>query len=627
MLPPDKRMRSAGPASFKLIASSAGKVTLKLEVRDEDYELLKDWTEERRLKPGKNEVRVSLPRRFPTGRYYAEVQVLAGEKVVHWGALAYSVKRMSVIKALELDGGAYHEGDTLKIRAVYQGPKKGWAVFSVVDSFGRELTKEKLRVSDEMQVELPLRNVRAITHEVRLTIRDGDDVLEKKKVSFTVPYERRKSFLFMAWCQGFGTDARSINMARVLPSCGLDVNLIGRAEGAGPYGMGAIPIAMNLHGLLLDKHLFNRQRIEKLKPELRKRAEPGTKYGTLGYTLGDEPYVNAFKEEGRFSASPTVMRAFREFVKRMYGDIRHLNRQWGTRYRSFEKIKFKKESELLKRKNNPSPWCDYRMFVTHAFIRYMLSAKETIREVHPGARVGFDGAEEFSSHDGYDWYEMCRKFEVLGVYLRPRALHKLFNVHCVRSFGGRDAIKGFWINGRDWETIRYAPWLALFNGFDTLWWWESSFVGAPQNILASDYRPGIFFKPMKEELGEIKSGLATLLLHSERVWDGIAIHYSQNNFHASTLACGDIRHIVEIGQVYHLFDTSPKLKGHYAASWKCWFALLSDLGFQFDLIARQQIEQGKLTNATGYSSCPSGSHYLARKLRRSGASLRTAERS
>jgi hypothetical protein len=42
--------------------------------------------------------------------------------------------------------------------------------------------------------------------------------------------------------------------------------------------------------------------------------------------------------------------------------------------------------------------------------------RDAIRQEHPGVIVGFDGAEQYSSYDGYDWWLMAREMDMINVY-------------------------------------------------------------------------------------------------------------------------------------------------------------------------------------------------------------------
>ena len=565
-----------------------------------DYHALRQWNVPAELAQGPNRLSVPLAANVPTGRYFVELRmrIAAGGKILDWGAAAYEVTRTARVVSLQADRETYQPGDNVALEAHCEGVEGGAEAFELSDSFGRLLATAEVPAGPNLTVRLPLRNVRATVHEARLTIHRGDDRLAEARAPVIVPFRRTRDFYFLTWRSGFGPDARSMNIARTLRSYGVDVLSNGgfaAAASAAAYGMTAVPYSMSTHGLLLDKHLFNAEYREQLQKSLRQGAAQAKRYGVLAYTLGDEPYVSAFTEAGRFSAGDAARAAFQAYLQRIYGDAAALNRQWGTAYGSFAEIRFDNEADLLRRPENPSPWCDYRMFVTAAFLDLLRTARDALHEVDPAAPVGFDGAENSSSYDGFDWYEMARLLDMPGLYLRPYSPHKLFNVYCVRSFARPGAITGYWDNERDWETSHYAPWHSVFNGFNTFWWWESTFIGSAHNTLAADFRPSVFFAPQQPSCRRSSRASLPCCTTAGRGADGVAVHYSQNNFHAGTLACGNIRHVSELGDPYPLFNVNPAMAGHYVHASKCWFLLLNDLGVGFDMLARQQFENGELT--------------------------------
>jgi hypothetical protein len=185
---------------------------------------------------------------------------------------------------------------------------------------------------------------------------------------------------------------------------------------------------------------------------------------------------------------------------------------------------------------------------------------------------------------------------MLGLYLYQRYPLKILNVYGARSFAPPGAVRGWWCNDSDRDSAEYTAWYTLFQGFNSVWWWHVSNFGSSESGLAPDYRPTPVFRRISDNVLEMQRGIADLLLRAERPTDGIAVHYSQANWHASTLAGAIGNHINNLGS--RLADWNPpERQGHYAAALLAWFTLLQDLGLQADMIARQQIEVGEL--ATG----------------------------
>ncbi len=161
----------------------------------------------------------------------------------------------------------------------------------------------------------------------------------------------------------------------------------------------------------------------------------------------------------------------------------------------------------------------------------------------------------------------------------------------------------------------FATWYLALHGWNSAWWWYSTFLSPSDGALQWDLTPSPVVASMAAAAGEIRRGPATLLANSRRQLDPIAVYYSENNFHASTIESGMGNHVNNLGQ-RDAFWMSPKLAarvaggdestsalwqgtepaGHYALAVKSFYLLLHDLGFQPATIARQQVEAGSLSD-------------------------------
>ncbi len=186
---------------------------------------------------------------------------------------------------------------------------------------------------------------------------------------------------------------------------------------------------------------------------------------------------------------------------------------------------------------------------------------------------------------------------------------KIFNGQAVKSFGGEAKLSGGWLNDVDRNYGgRFAPWYLLFNGWNSVWWWHATFLHPANGACKWNLQLTPIVASVAESVAEIKKGSAALLGHAEKQIDAIAVHYSANNWHASTIESGIGNHINNLGLKYELWMAdnlsnylvgdaemkriwgNVKPKGHYAAASKNIYLLLHDLGFQPRTIARQEIE-------------------------------------
>jgi hypothetical protein len=201
-------------------------------------------------------------------------------------------------------------------------------------------------------------------------------------------------------------------------------------------------------------------------------------------------------------------------------------------------------------------------------------AGDAIREVDPGARVGFDGPSASNSFHGYDFYQFLQVNQVQNIYDR------LDQRELLRSFASKETLTGIWLGAywahRSEDQQRHFPWLMLLHGMNSCWYWRlygDTSYGNVMEALAPDITPAYHFQWGLEEIEEIKSGIGKLLIHSERLHDGIAVHYSMASLHASSLD--------------HTMSYVPFAQSNFAT-------LIEDAGFQYDFVSTPQIEAGVL---------------------------------
>jgi len=567
---------------------------------------------------------IGLPQ-LSNGEYSADVEVYSNGKLSDWISLLFTIDYNARISMAELENDTLYDTDALDLNLAYSEDTANCSlVLKCEDTFGRVYFEETyLKPPEKITMPLPEGSLSVLNH-IRLFLLDGQNVLDTKNVEFTLPQKAKKrDFHVLLWGAG-GASARSQAYLKAI----YDNNIAGScntgytadtARSLAEFNLTGIPYTTILAGRCIDEHLFNDEWIESMLKRCRIAAKAYLKYAGLGYTLGDEIYLSAFKPEGRFSNSPRVMNQFHAYLERQYETVGKLNEQWGTSYAAFRDIQFEKEKDLFLDNNNPSAWFDYRMFLTEKFMGLHYIFRDEIRKTDHNAMVGYDGTEQYSSYDGYDWFQYTRGLEVNNVYsnyiIKAGYPNKLFNGMCIRSFTDKNNVRGGWANNVDYEWgLNYLPWYLTLCQFNSVWWWTGTFLGPETDAFDVDLTPTPTFGRLLNASNEVQRGIATLIRNATLDFSPIAIHYSQNNFHASTLSSGIGNHVNNLG-LYNefwfktpLYGDNPDMKelfegadslGHYAVSSKNFITLLHDLGYQPRMLAKQQIEQGML-NAGRY---------------------------
>jgi len=604
------------------LAPSEKQRVLVYTVRDEEYKPINE-SNTIFVKAGADSITINLPE-LPNGEYGIVFRLVEGSRVLDWISALFTVEYNPKILTATLANDKLLDIDTINLTLTYSDDAKGSSLLMRFEDVHGRLYYEKSYSDLPEKIELPVpKGSLSVLNFINLYLKEGQKLQDIKVVEFALPQKqpindyplliwniggdstKRKSYLKAAYNHGVNGGA---NVWYTEPA----------ARGLAYFNMVGIPYTTILAGRLLDKHLFNEKWIGEMEERCRKAARGFSKFSGPGYTLGDEIYLSAFLPEGRFSNSPKVVGLFRDYLKNEYKDINKLNKQWDSSHAKFEDIQLNTEKELFVSDTNPSPWFDYRMFLTHEFMGLHYRFRDLIQSIDPGAKVGYDGTEQYSSYDGYDWYQYTRGLELNNTYseylLKGGYPNKLFNGMCVRSFTDKKNFRGCWTNGIDYTWgMNYLPWYLILCQFNSIWWYDGTFLGIEVQAFDIDLKPSPVFAKCLNNIIEIQQGAATLLMNAESSFESspIAVHYSENNFHASTLSSGIGNHVNNLGlhsetwfkkpmfgdnkDMQELFGDVDSM-GHYAAATKNFITLFHDLGFQPRMLARQEIEAGKLNS-------------------------------
>ncbi len=562
---------------------------------------------------------------LPSGKYIASVIAKNNKITLDWNAISFSNKGKVRIKAISIDKKFVAAGDKIRGKLIIDGNESAIDKMRLewLDQWNRILLHQVKPFSTKFELKVPEGSL-SVLNRLRVSLISSAGVEAIGSAGLLMPENVRKTDFYVAyWNTGVSNSWRSRlyydilrrkGLADAFSNCGRSART---AYIAALSFLRTIPYATAFHGVVLGNQLFNEAWLAKTEQGARNTAKAQRGYNPLAYTLGDENYVNAFKKEGRFCDTPEVRKMFREYLHKVYPDIKSLNKQWGTHFAKWSDIRFKSEKEMIPSMNNPSAWVDYRMFITQRFANVYQRMRRAIQTQDPNAAVGWDGCEQFSSYDGYDWWQLTREMELTQVYYTyiKSGVHsdKIFNGQAVKSFGTDARISGGWLNGVDREYGGgYAPWYLLLTGWNSAWWWHSTFLHPANGACKWNLELTPIVADMANSVKEIKNGIASIIEHSKRVTDPIAVYYSENNWHASTIESGIGNHINNLGLKYEFWFANNlsdqligddemrriwgkvKPKGHYAAASKNFYLLLHDLGFQPTTIARQQIEAKEL---------------------------------
>ncbi len=519
-----------------------------------------------------------------TGPRLTSVWLKQAGKVVAWGTGYFDLgEEPARITAVDLENAVLEAGaaaaGTVRLSKL---PPSAKMEIELRDSLDRLLGRHEIvPTQPAVKFRFELAQPLAILHEIRVRLFSGKRLLDQRLAEFTVPDRRVDDFQFLVWSSGSNHAVRD-HINRALAEGGVDwidnTGLTGgdarRAEvmcrNAARHGLASVPYitriaSMQQSGRERRPCLHDPKHIEPWTAGLTERAQGARPFGPPAYTLGDENFLVHHQLD--VCIAPPTLAAFHEWLEGEYGSIAGLNETWHTDYTNFGDIVPPTFEEVRAEPDHWPRWADHRRFMDRTLTRAHVLGRDAIRRADPQARVGFDGVFSLDSWHGYDFYALCRACDLVQVYaVRPPQIEYL------RSWHLPDAVRGAWYNHTgniDEISAKALAWHLLFHGLNSSWYWTSYNTGPA--LLFPDLRPTPQFEWMQDSIGEIKAGIGKLLLAARREHDGIAIHYSQPSVHAGTLMN----------------------RSHAAAQWG--FArLVEDLGLQYDMLADEQIREGKL---------------------------------
>lgn len=267
---------------------------------------------------------------------------------------------------------------------------------------------------------------------------------------------------------------------------------------------------------------FYRSEVQKLwAAGVAHRIKNLPKYSPVIYNLGDE---NFFSTEGCYG--PSDEQYFREFVKRKYGSIEALNREWNSSYKNFAEVPHMSLQDA-KKSGNFAAWFDHRQYCEkmYADLHRFLAAE--IKKHDPRARVGAEG-----SVPG-DLEETIESLEFWGPY------SNLVEDEALRSFGG-DRVRMLWWGGYmsshgGREKYPLSILGDILKGTVNGSSWYSANVLDPSTGFAVDYSPAQYLKNYMPYLDKLRGGMADLLIRTPIKDSGILVYWSHPSSSARLL--------------------------------------------------------------------------------------------
>jgi len=307
----------------------------------------------------------------------------------------------------------------------------------------------------------------------------------------------------------------------------------------------------------------------------------------LYYTVADEPGIANQAAPFDYCFSPHCKAAFREWAKQRYGTLEALNRQWGSDFAAWDDVRGATTDEILARNplgegrpaggENFSAWCDHKDFMDSVLIDAYALAKQSVRRHDPDGRIGMGGAQGPAAVGGWDFWKLCRVFDVLEAYYIGN------NYELMRSFNP-DLIP-FHASFAPGDPAKHLLWYLFIHGDRGLLVWDE---GSKYVDDKGQYSPRA-----KEATGwyrELTGGIGKLRIASRRVDDPIALYHSQANLRVHWLL--EVR---PAGEDWIKRDSwHERINSRYFRLRESWVKLIEDNGFQYRFLCPAQVAAGEL---------------------------------
>ena len=340
--------------------------------------------------------------------------------------------------------------------------------------------------------------------------------------------------------------------------------------------------------LIRPRSLADPETIAQMKAHMDKNIRTAKKGLVLAYAFDDEISLGTFTNPADLDIHPLSLDWFREWLKKEYGTVNALNRQWDTAYRDFAEVMPQGFEQI--RKNlapgqpnqwNLSPWMDFRHFMDFQFAAVLAELTRHANGTDPKTPAGFAGGQAPSPWGGYDYAMLCRSVQWMEAY----DIHETDEI--LRSFWNREQrprMQTFFSSG-DAKTDSWFLWYYLVHGNRAAIAWPEGWFHTEKGQIS----PHIL--NLRETFQEVQGEISQHILDPDTVSDPdpIGIYYS----HPSVQASGVMDALVH-GSTWHRRLTSLDNDNQSAGILRTvWCKTLEDLGYQYDFVSYLDVREKK----------------------------------
>ena len=526
----------------------------------------------------------SLPS-LPAGSYFVDVRVIAEGKNANWAIVPWTMPGAPSIAGIAFRPEAVNlaEDPAIRARVDLAYPALAGAALdaALVDNHHRVLRRRRIPLevgARTVELAFDVAGAKTTLFKLRAAMQVGGRTLDMRTGYFTAYNRPWPTFTYFAWGCGSSGSYLSRQLHRVAAFHGMDASFSGVGQStlrvADLRSVGGVA---GHHGkvepgeMIVNPCVTSPAYRAGLRNVIRGRAQSRRVSDCFGYTTGDETAYAG----GLFAgcASETCTARLHGYLRRQYGTIEALNRQWETQYNHFAEIRpigapaaYNKRAAKT---GNFSARIDQWLANYDAYMDWFRYLDEALEHYTPRARFGFMTNCFYGHERGYDFPGMMEVCDFASPYC---GWPPYFD--CVQNFGSPDLIFGGHTVTRGLDRFREDSWKTpfwvLLRGGRNAWYYLFTIGGE------GAVRPYLDLDPCLDAYSKavqtIKRGPADLLSGAKREVDPVAVYYSTPSLIFSSAVSGP-RHIIAI---------------------KPFNRQLRYLGFQNQIIHRQQLLAGAL---------------------------------
>jgi Beta-galactosidase len=266
-----------------------------------------------------------------------------------------------------------------------------------------------------------------------------------------------------------------------------------------------------------DPSLSDPNAIARIARRLTETVHVYSAYRPLFFNLGDETGIADLSAAWDFDFSTPSLAAMRVWLRRQYGTLGALNREWATDFRRWDDVVPSTTTEAMARKDeNYASWSDFKAWMDVAFARAIRDGTKAVHSGAPWARSAIEGAQ-MPGWGGYDYSRLATAVDVMEIYDAGNdlAIAQSFNPNLLFLTTSR------WAS----PVALHQAWQEFLRGTRgmVLWDPDSQLIRPDGTVGKSGELAARFFR-------EVHGGLGRVLMDSRAVRDPIAVLYSPASF-------------------------------------------------------------------------------------------------